>query len=138
VSNWIAAWYLGTGGGEATAEQIALAVWQYSDRTLTGTQADAIAAIPDIPTTPPLDATATQSAAAAALVEYGAATGAEVGAVEALSAATAIGNHIIDYANSTATQYDAAGNVIAVFDLLDEDGNPANSASTAVNRVRRP
>jgi hypothetical protein len=49
----------------------------------------------------------------------------------------AIGDHLIDYAASTATQKDAAGNVIAVFDLLDENDNPATSASTAVKRVRR-
>jgi|GEM_PF-3816963 len=169
--------------------------WEYAsgDRTLTGPQSTALAAISSIPINPlrtndarlnnldaaisginPLDATATQAAAAAAiaaatlssltgadiataLTTYGAAQTVNVTAAQTailaggfvasdrtlLTAAkttaegVAIGDHLIDYAASTATQKDAAGNVIAVFDLLDENDNPATSASTAVKRVRR-
>ncbi|MBD1918857.1 MULTISPECIES: hypothetical protein [Cyanophyceae] len=63
---------------------------------------------------------------------------ADLQAAKVAGQAVAIGDHAIDYANSTATQKDAAGNVVAVFDLRDEDGNLATSPATAVKRVRRP
>ena len=62
----------------------------------------------------------------------------DLAAARLAAEAVAIGDHTIDYATSTLTQLDAAGNVIAVFDILDEDGNLATSAATAIKRVRRP
>jgi len=62
----------------------------------------------------------------------------DLAAARLAAEAVAIGDHTIDYATSTLTQLDAAGNAIAVFNILDEDGNLATSAATAIKRVRRP
>ena len=56
-------------------------------------------------------------------------------AAEAAARAVASGRHKIDYAASTATQYNADGSVRTVFDLVDADGNPATTGATAVERV---
>lgn len=56
-------------------------------------------------------------------------------AADAAARSVASGRHKIDYAASTATQYNADGSVRTVFDLVDEDGNPATSGATAVERI---
>jgi hypothetical protein len=56
-------------------------------------------------------------------------------ATEAAAKAVADGRHVIDYLNSIATQYEADGSVRTVFDLIDQDGNPATTAQAAVERV---
>jgi hypothetical protein len=58
-------------------------------------------------------------------------------AAEAAAKAVASGRHKINYAASTATQYNADGTVRTVFDLVDEDGDPATSGASAVERVPR-
>ena len=55
---------------------------------------------------------------------------------DAAARALADGRFVIDYANSTATQYDADGTVRTVFDLVEADGTtPATTAQSAVDRV---
>ena len=58
-------------------------------------------------------------------------------AAEAAARAVASGRHKINYAASTATQYNADGSVRTVFDLVDADGDPATTGATAVERVPR-
>jgi hypothetical protein len=58
-------------------------------------------------------------------------------AAEAAAKAVASGRHKIDYAASTATQYNADGSVRTVFDLVDADGDPATTGAVAVERVPR-
>ena len=58
-------------------------------------------------------------------------------ASEALIKALVLGGFEIDYENSTATQRNPDGTVRKVFDLQDQDGNPATTAQTAVKRVPR-
>jgi hypothetical protein len=49
-----------------------------------------------------------------------------------------LGRVKISYPTSTMTQYNPNGTVLKVFDLEDENGNPAISAQTAVDRVPQP
>lgn len=63
---------------------------------------------------------------------------ASLAATEAAAKAVADGRHKIDYLAATATQYDVDGNPRTVFDLLDQDGNPATTAQAAVERVPQP
>jgi hypothetical protein len=56
-------------------------------------------------------------------------------AAESAARAVADGRHKIDYAASTATQYNADGSVRTVFDLLEANGSPATSGQNAVERV---
>ena len=58
-------------------------------------------------------------------------------AAEAAARAVASGRHKINYAASTATQYNADGSVRTVFDLVDADGDPATTGASAVERVPR-
>lgn len=55
----------------------------------------------------------------------------------AAALAVADGRHRIDYANSTATQYDTDGTTRTVFDLYDRDGNLATTPEGAVDRRPR-
>lgn len=100
-------------------------VWVYSggDRTLSGAQATAITSA----------ATLAQVQAAGFTTDRHNA----LIAAEAAARAVASGRHKINYAASTATQYNADGTVRTVFDLVDEDGDPATSGASAVERVPR-
>ena len=100
-------------------------VWVYSggDRTLSGAQATAITSA----------ATLAQVQAAGFTTDRHNA----LIAAEAAARAVASGRHKINYAASTATQYNADGTVRTVFDLVDEDGNPATTGAVAVERVPR-
>jgi hypothetical protein len=62
----------------------------------------------------------------------------DIASTLALAQAFTLGRFKIDYPNSTATQYNPDGTVQKVFSLLDNDGNPASSAQTAVDRVPQP
>lgn len=101
--------------------------------------------------TEPLTILQTANAVADALTAYPVATLAQVQAAgftsgrdaslvatEAAAKAVADGRHKIDYLAATATQYDVDGNPRTVFDLLDQDGNPATTAQAAVERVPQP
>jgi hypothetical protein len=100
-------------------------VWVYSggDRTLSGAQATAITSA----------ATLAQVQAAGFTTDRHNA----LIAAEAAARAVASGRHKINYAASTATQYNADGSVRTVFDLVDADGDPATTGATAVERVPR-
>jgi hypothetical protein len=57
-------------------------------------------------------------------------------AAELAATASADGRFVIDYADSTATQYNANGTVRTVFNLRESDGiTPATTAQSAVERV---
>jgi hypothetical protein len=109
----------GGGGGGLTAAQ----VWTYSggDRSLSGAQATAITSA----------ATLAQVQAAGFTTDRHNA----LIAAEAAARSVASGRHKIDYAASTATQYNADGTVRTVFDLVDSTGNPATSGASAVERI---
>jgi hypothetical protein len=62
----------------------------------------------------------------------------DIASTLALAQAFTLGRFKIDYPNSTATQYNPDGTVQKVLSLLDNDGNPASSAQTAVDRVPQP
>jgi hypothetical protein len=65
-------------------------------------------------------------------------TGASLATTLALAQAFTLGRFKIDYPNSTATQYNVDGTVRKVFSLLDDQGNPAIDAQSAVDRVPLP
>ena len=65
-------------------------------------------------------------------------TGASLATTLALAQAFTLGRFKIDYPNSTATQYNVDGTVRKVFSLLDNQGNPAIDAQSAVDRVPLP
>ena len=65
-------------------------------------------------------------------------TGASLASTLALAQAFTLGRFKIDYPNSTATQYNVDGTVRKVFSLLDDQGNPAIDAQSAVDRVPLP
>jgi hypothetical protein len=98
-------------------------VWVYSDgdRSLSGAQATAITSA----------ATLAQVQAAGFTTDRHNA----LIAAEAAAKSVASGRHKIDYAASTATQYNADGTVRTVFDLVDADGDPATSGAVAVERI---
>jgi hypothetical protein len=54
--------------------------------------------------------------------------------IEGAALALVDGRFMIDYANSTATQYAQDGSTRTVFDLYDRDGNLATTAESAVDR----
>jgi hypothetical protein len=102
------AWITATGFSTLTGEDIATALATYTVPTLAQTQAAGF-------TTTRHDA----------LI-----------AAESAAKAVADGRHKIDYAVSTATQYNVDGSERTVFDLLEADGaTPATTAATAVERV---
>lgn len=170
----------GGGGGGASAADI----WSYPQRTLTGTQATNLAAIPNIPTNPLLASNYTAPPTAATIADAvwdetlsqhltAGSTGAKLnlasiltvgdipagltaaqvwsytGGDRALSGPQAVnlaatlgivqafaqGKFEINYANSTATQYNPDNTVLQVFELQDNQGNLATTAQTAVVRV---
>ena len=112
--------------GDIPAGLTAAQVWQYASRELTGTQATNLAAIPNIPTNPLLAA------------NYTAPDNTAIANILSLAQAFTLGRFKIDYSNSIATQYNPDGTVRKVFALRDDQGNPATSAQTAVDRVPQP
>jgi hypothetical protein len=62
----------------------------------------------------------------------------DIASTLALAQAFTLGRFKIDYPNSTATQYNPDGTVRKVFSLLDDQGNPAIDAQSAVDRVPLP
>jgi hypothetical protein len=62
----------------------------------------------------------------------------DIASTLALAQAFTMGRFRIDYPNSTATQYNVDGTVRKVFSLLDDQGNPAIDAQSAVDRVPLP
>ena len=62
----------------------------------------------------------------------------DIASTLALAQAFTLGRFRIDYPNSTATQYNVDGTVRKVFSLLDDQGNPAIDAQSAVDRVPLP
>ena len=109
--------------GDIPAGLTAAQVWSYATRELTGSQATNLAAIPNIPTNPLLAA------------NYTAPNNAGIASTKGLVEAFTLGRFKIDYAASTATQYNPDGTVRKVFLLQDDQGNPATDPQTAVDRV---
>ena len=62
----------------------------------------------------------------------------DIASTLALAQAFTLGRFKIDYPNRTATQYNVDGTVRKVFSLLDDQGNPAIDAQSAVDRVPLP